>query len=189
MGIERAIFKGTLLNTVQVRNMFTANITEVGGDTSAVLWNTYNLAILADIGDLTGQSMHWYEAEIQTYSAGHWTTNDVVAFDFGGSVTGDLLPYQAAITFIAKGAGLRQVGRKFIGGVTETMTAGGVLSGTLVTAAAQFLTDWIAPVTGIGGGTLQPGIVDKTGTFRAFVGGTVSSVLGSMRRRKPGVGI
>lgn len=189
MGVERAIFKGTIASTVQFRNMFTANVTEVGGDTSAVLWNTYNLALLSDFGDLVGATTHFYEAEIQEYSAGHWITKDIVAFDYAGSVSGDLLPYQAAITFIAKGAGLRQVGRKFVGGITETMTAGGVLTSTLVTAAAQFLTDWIAPVTGIGGGTLVPGIVDKGGTFRAFVGGTVSSVLGSMRRRKPGIGI
>jgi hypothetical protein len=31
--------------------------------------------------------------------------------------------------------------------------------------------------------------VDQQGNFHAFVGGTVSSILGSCRRRKPGLGI
>jgi hypothetical protein len=186
---ERAILKGTILSTVQIRNLFTAQVTEGGGDLSHDLWSTYMLALINDIGDLMSATTHFYEYEVQRYTGGHWLTLEIEALDFAGSVSGDLLPYQAALVLIGKAAGLRQIGRKFIGGLTETMTAGGVLTSTLITAAAQTLTDFLAPVNGLGSGLLQPGILDKTGVFRPFVGGTVSSVLGSMRRRKPGLGI
>jgi hypothetical protein len=56
-------------------------------------------------------------------------------------------------------------------------------------ALASLLAAYLTPFEGIGGGTITPGVLDKNESFRPFVSGLVSSVLGTMRRRKPGVGI
>jgi len=189
LSIERSILKGKLAGTVETRNMFTCLVIEVGGDTSAVLWTAYMSSLMSAIEDLTNTIAVFYEYEVQEYITGHWVPKDIVTISGTGSESGDTLPFQNAIVFIAKCAGLRKVGRKFIGGITSnTQSAGVLLAGQIVDAAA-FLAAWLTPFTGISGGHITPGILDKTSTFQPFVGGFVSSLLGSMRRRKPGLGI
>jgi hypothetical protein len=53
----------------------------------------------------------------------------------------------------------------------------------LVTAATAYIT-----TIGGGGVNLIPGVVDKNHVFHAFTSGVVDTLLGSMRRRKIGVG-
>jgi hypothetical protein len=54
---------------------------------------------------------------------------------------------------------------------------------------AAGLLAYLTPFTGIGGGVITPGILDKNNAFRPFVGGYLSSFVGSVRRRKPGNGM
>jgi hypothetical protein len=127
--------------------------------------------------------------ELQTYSAGSWVPYDELTYVTGGTATDDRWPNAVAIVLIAKAAGLRHVGRKFFSPVTEVLATANSLVGTAMISAASGLLAYITPFEGIGGGTITPGVVDKTGTFHPFVGGFVSSLLGSIRRRKPGIGI
>jgi hypothetical protein len=90
---------------------------------------------------------------------------------------------------IGKGSGLRHMGRKFFGPIPITSAHGNDLAPAVIIALSTVLANYVTPFTGIGGGTITPGILDKAGTFRPFVGGLLSSLLGSMRRRKPGIGI
>lgn len=189
MATERLILKGTIANLVEIRNMFTCSVVPSGGDTSAVLWAGYWSSLEVQYEGISHFGVHFYEYEVQAFIGGSWVPQDVVALNLDGVQTGDVLPFQNAIVFIAKAAGLRAVGRKFLAGIPEANTNSGVLAGSMISAAANFLAAYITPFTGIGGGTITPGILDKTGTFRPFVGGFVSSLLGSMRRRKPGLGI
>jgi hypothetical protein len=189
MGVERAILKAQIADVVEMRNMFTCNVVESGGDDSAVLWLAYMSSILDTVPLVAHETVHFYEYEVQEYSAGDWVPKDAVTIDETGNGTGDALPNQSAIVFIAKAAGLHGLGRKFFGTVPESLQVGGLLIAGAATLIANILEAYITPFTGIGGGTITPGVLDKTGTFRPFVSGFVSSLLGTMRRRKPGIGI
>jgi len=189
MAIQRAVVFGTIGSVVQIRSMFTAEVTESGGDDAALLWGVYLEALYSSVDVLLHNSYSTYQYELQARTAGHWVPFDVEDFAHTGANSGDPLPNAVSVVLIAVADGLRHVGRKFLGPISEISNVGNYINaGTMVNCAACLL-DYISPVTGIGGGTLQPGILGSGETFHPFVGGSVSSLLGSMRRRKPGNGI
>lgn len=189
MAIERAIVKATLFSIVQARNMFTCEVVESGGDTSDLLWqayldSVYSSTFLSNIHP----GFVAYEAEIQRYGT-EWETVSSLTEDWTGTASGDPLPNAVAYVLIGKALGVRKMGRKFFGVVPEMANAGNAVMSGIMAVLADVLLAYITPFTGIGGGTITPGIVDSAGTFHRFVGGSVSSLLGSMRRRKPGLGM
>lgn len=189
MSVERAVVKGLLFGTVEVRNVFTADIYPAGGDTNVVLWMQYLGAIYDAVTYACNAGFATYEVELSFPVAGQWPIYDVEAFVKTGARTGEPLPNVVSIVLLGVAAGVRHVGRKFFGGLDEASTIGNVIASGEVAHIATALLAYITPATGLGAGLLQPGVVDKTGTFHPFIGGIVSSLLGSMRRRKPGIGI
>lgn len=189
MASQRAVVSGSIGGLVQTRSMFTADVVESGGDTAAVLWTAYLDSIYVAFIDTFHVSYSTQSYEIQSYSGGHWIPTDVVPFVHQGTAAADALANIMSVVLVGKGAGLRKVGRKFLGVIGEVCVSGNSLVGNYVTYAAAALAAYLTAFTGIGGGTITPGIVDKLGNFVPFVGGFVSSLLGSMRRRKPGLGI
>lgn len=189
MTTQRCIVKGTLGGTVQVRNMFTADVIESGGDTAELMWGVYLTSMYSTIITMTSNVLAFSTYEMQNRSGGQWVTFGEAPFALTGANAGDYLPNSVAFVLIAKAAGVRHMGRKFFSAITETTATGNALTTAALSAAAGILLAYITPVTGIGGGTLTPGVLDKSEVFRPFVGGFVSSLLGSMRRRKPGNGI
>lgn len=189
MAIERATVYGSIGGLVQTRNIFTCDVVPQGGDTDALLWDTYLDSIYNEVANLTQPIFSTTQVELSAPSGGSWVPYDQFTFTHTGNISGDYLPNAVAVVLLGKAAGLRHVGRKFFGGIAEQITAAnGLYAGGIASAAACLLA-YITPFTGLGGGTITPGVVDKTGTFHPFVGGVVSSLLGSMRRRKPGLGI
>lgn len=189
MAIQRAVLKGTIADTVEIRNMFTCEVLSDGGDTHEVLWAAYMSSLMDAIPPLATTIVHFYGYEIQEWSNPHWIPMDEISLDEDGEQSGDTLPNQSALVLIAKTAGIRGVGRKFFSGLAESQQNAGVMVVGVATALASLLAAYITPFEGIGGGTITPGVLDKTNSFRPFVGGFVSSLIGSMRRRKPGVGM
>jgi hypothetical protein len=187
--IERAVLKGTLGDVVQIRNIFTAEITEVGADTSELLWDVYIDALMGEVVNLLAPITHFSGYDVYQLQAGQWVLLDEVTLNVTGAGSSEPLLNQAAVVLIGKAAGVRHMGRKFFGALNEYDVVGNSLITTAAAGFAALLLAYISPVTGIGGGTLQPGTVDVNGGFWPFVGGTVSSLLGTMRRRKPGNGI
>jgi hypothetical protein len=169
--------------------MFTCDVVAMGGDTDQLLWDTYLDSFYVPL--LTIMSTIWaaQSYELQNRSGSSWIPFDTVTVTWAGAAAGDYLPNAVALVLLGKAAGLRHVGRKFISGLPEVNSTGNALAAAALSYATSALVAYITPFTGIGGGTITPGVVDKIGTFHPFVGGVVSSLLGSMRRRKPGVGI
>ncbi len=188
MTIERAILTGQILNAVEIKNMFVAEVTEVGGDTSPIMWGVYIDQFLNELEDLTGADVTFSGFEIQQLISGEWNSTGLFPVTFSTGSNSPNIPNQMAVVLIGKALGIRKIGRKFLAGVSFGAIAGNALVGGAIATAANLLVLYISPVNGIGGGVLQPGIVTKAGAFHAFVGGIVSSFLGTMRRRKPGVG-
>jgi hypothetical protein len=187
--IQRAVVKGILGDLVQTRNLFTADVVESGGDTFAILWDAYLQSIYDEVEPILSITATTISAELQNYTAGDWITFDELEFVNSGSSTAQALANAVAFVLIGKAPGKRKMGRKFFSGLTEDTGQVNTLADSVLSAAALTLLAYITPFTGIGGGTITPGILDKDGSFKAFVGGVVSSYLGSMRRRKPGIGI
>lgn len=189
MTIERAVVFGTLLGVVQTRHMFTCDVVPAGGDTDELLWTTYLDSIYTPVTAALSSGFATQQYELQSYSGGHWVPYDSVTFTHAGSGATNMLPNAVAMVLLGKASGLRHVGRKFFSGMEAAYVNLNSLSTSGLAVAASTLLAYITPFTGIGGGTITPGVVDSAGAFHAFVGGLVSTLLGSMRRRKPGLGI
>jgi hypothetical protein len=189
MATQRAVVSGTISSLVQVRHMFTCDVITSGGDTPQVLWAAYLDSVYNPIRSALSANFLTYQYQLEAYSAGHWVPFDVQAYSKQGAGGSNQLPNVVSIVLLGKAAGLRHVGRKFFGAVEDSYTNINTLTSAGLAIAASTLLAYITPFTGIGGGTITPGVVDGAGTFHPFVGGVVSTLLGSMRRRKPGIGI
>ena len=189
MTTQRAVVNSLIMGVVQVKNMLTCDVVPSGGDTAQVLWDAYLHSIWTPLNTVLATAVASADYEIQNRSAGKWVTYDLIPFVNSGTVGGDFLPNAVAAVLIGKAAGSRHVGRKFFSNIPEASATGNSLSTAALVGMAAVLLAYITPFTGLGGGVITPGILDKTETFRPFVGGFISSLLGSMRRRKPGVGI
>jgi hypothetical protein len=189
MAIQRAVVHGMISGLVQTRNMFTAELGTGGVDSDELLWSTYLTTVYDPLMSIISDQWESQLFEIQEYSSGHWPTVAEVSFVESGEVTGEQIANAVAFVLIGKASGLRHVGRKFFSPLGELTAVGNALVSTQAAHAASALLAYIDPWTGLGGRTFTPGVVDKNGSFHSFVGGFVSSLLGSMRRRKPGVGI
>ncbi len=187
--IERAVLKGNIAGLVEIRNIYTAEITEVGGDTSELLWDVYMTDHVTDVVLMLHNSTHFYAYDVYQYQAGQWVLIDEVTMNLTGANSADALLNAASIVLVGKAEGIRHLGRKFYGAIAEVNAVANGIASNIAAYAASALLSYVSPVTGIGGGTLVPGTVDKNGGFWPFVGGVVSSFLGTMRRRKPGNGI
>lgn len=102
----------------------------------------------------------------------------------------DPLPNQMAA--VARGVTNRPktFGRKFLYGWVETCALGGDLITAALTALADFVDLYIEDIDMGTVGALSPGVV-RTGVddFRDFRSGVANSIMGTQRRRKPGVGV
>lgn len=109
--------------------------------------------------------------------------------DFTPTEATDALPFQSAPFIVLKTQRPRSVGKKFLFPFGEAHQDGTVLTGGAVTAMAAFGATLISSLALGGDVTLQSGIV-RTGvqTFLNFLVAVVNDVIGSQRRRRPGVG-
>lgn len=189
MAIMRAVVKGNLAAIVQYRNMFTADVVPSGGDTAEILWTAYLSSIYDEIKQIMANIVNIDGYDLYAPLGSQWELVQEVSWVTGGTISTDYQPFAVAAVLIGKAAGVRKMGRKFFGGIAESMTSGNYLTTAAMSQAALACLAYVTPFTGLGGGTITPGIRTQAGVFHPFVGGVVSSVLGSMRRRKPGVGI
>jgi hypothetical protein len=123
---------------------------------------------------------------------GQWKVLFAVGIGFP-SVTftsaAELLPNQVAPVMLAYTVRPKSYGRKFLAGLTEEGTSGSDLVSGLVTVMGTALNHFLADETTSGSNVLSPGIPRVAAdTFLEFYNGAVNSIVGSQRRRKPGLG-
>ncbi len=101
----------------------------------------------------------------------------------------DSLPFQVSPYVVFKTSRPKSVGKKFLFPFTEPQQADSILVPTAVTAVTAYAALAITPIALGGDATLTMGIV-RTGveTYLNFDVAVVNDVLGSQRRRRPGVG-
>lgn len=108
---------------------------------------------------------------------------------FDPTEVSDALPFQSAPFVVFKTQRPRSVGKKFLFPFGEAHQDGTILVGGAVTAMVAFGVQVINSIAIGGDATLTAGIV-RTGiqTFLNFLVAVVNDVIGSQRRRRPGVG-
>lgn len=108
---------------------------------------------------------------------------------FTPSEAGDGLPHQNAPYVIFKTLRPRTVAKKFLFPVSEAQQDEGILIAGAVTAVTAYAAQTIASLALGGDATLTPHVV-RTGVQSSYnlLVAVVSDVIGSQRRRKPGVG-
>lgn len=103
--------------------------------------------------------------------------------------TAELLPNQVSPVLMAYTGRPKSYGRKFLAGFDESATDGSDLEAGLVTAMTAALGDWLATEIISSGNDLVPVVVRSTvDSVLPLVSGAVNSIIGTQRRRKPGVG-
>lgn len=109
--------------------------------------------------------------------------------DFSPTGSEDALPFMSAPYVIFKTQRPRSVGKKFLFPFLETMQDSTILVGGAVTAIVAFGAAVLGVVQLGGTSTLTSGIV-RTGiqSFLLFLVAVVRDIIGSQRRRRPGVG-
>lgn len=190
MSIQRAIIRGQIANLVETRNMLTAEVSLQGGDLPSTVWDVYIGTILTPLTEVLQDTATFNSREIQEWTNGAWSTIDDDAISYQGANTVDgQVANQMAGVMIGKTTSKRVVGRKFWSGLAETAITGNVIDALPLAEFVDAFTAWITPWQSLSGSVFTPGVLDKDGNFAPFVGGFVSSFLGTCRRRKPGIGM
>lgn len=112
-----------------------------------------------------------------------------VASSMAGTDVNDALPNQMAATVRATTSRPKSYGRKFIPGWTEDKATGGEIVAAGLTALGDFVDDYIDDIDLGSVGRLSPGVPRTSqNLFLDFLTGVVNSIMGTQRKRKPGVG-
>jgi hypothetical protein len=105
-----------------------------------------------------------------------------------GESISDMLPHACAPVITAKTMAPKSRGRKFIAGVTENNVDDSIPTGDLLTDLLGAAVVWLTDISLGTSFDLEPCITCIDGVMRLLVSTVISTVVGSMRRRKPGVG-
>jgi hypothetical protein len=102
---------------------------------------------------------------------------------------GEQLPNQNAAVLVAKTTRPKSYGKKFFAGMTETDSTGSEWNAYTLTDMAAALLEYLLDIELAPSNTLTPGVPrSKFDVFLPFTTGIVDYIVGSQRRRKPGVG-
>lgn len=164
-----------------------------------------------DVGDAVQSYIEDIMGAVATYLSDDFTINPSYLHRIGWDVTGakwaveelidiftpsfthtntdDPFPNQIAPVLVANTDTPKSRGRKFLPGFVETAAEGSSLVSAAVTALGTALAHYIADETISTNNTLLVGVPSSnSGNFRFFTDGVVNSIVGTQRRRKPGVG-
>lgn len=189
MGVCRIAVAGKFRGTDDLRNVFTVNSTEqITPNNSAITaWITALYTTTGLLGAMSNQTTYdRYIVEVPD-AQGHWIYQREVALSLVGGSSSDYLPQQNAAVVIGITPSRRR-GKKFLAGLAEGNVTGGVLNSDFKTICQSFASSWIA---GFDDGSVHwtSGVCRSNGSdFLGFTASRVDSLVGSQRRRKPGVG-
>jgi hypothetical protein len=188
--IYRIVVKGHLFGTVSTRNMFTGSVSLSEGETITDLCGEYLSGMWTPLQPMLTPNTTWDTAAIENRSTeGEWVPQTEFALGWHGTASGDQIANFVAAVLIGKSSAFKSVGRKFFSGLGEGYVDGNSLTASGLIIMATVCAAYVSQASLTGGSTFTPGVLTKAGGFASFVSGFVSSLLGTVRRRKPGLGI
>jgi hypothetical protein len=189
----KVVAKARLFSTIEVRNVFYCDVDLVSAPEKT--------DVLSDLGDwvhsvyqglytFTVSAFSLYEADVYIWNTSEWIPYGSVPLTFTGFESGDGLPSQMAAVAIGRTIVKRVFARKFFAGISESANLNGSLVSGAVIALGTALAAWITPFTGDATGlTFTPGTWTQANASASFITGIADAIMGTMRRRKLGVGI
>lgn len=115
---------------------------------------------------------------------------DIFTPSFTHTNTDDPFPNQIAPIMVANTDFPKHRGRKFLPGFVETSADAGDLITAAVTALVGAVSYYISFIAIDGSNTIYPGIVNEAADlFYLFTDGVANTIVGTQRRRKPGIGV
>lgn len=187
--IQRAIVKGHLFGLVSFRNMFVGSTTTVAPDRDSTAPLEYVQRFYTPILGSISNAVTFETLQCQKFVAGVWEDYEEVTMTISAIGNQPVMPNSSAIVLVGKGGGRLGHGRKFISGLLQANIVGNSMTAGALAAFSAALVNYITSYTTTAGSSFAPGFLDKTGNFHLFISGYVDSLIGSMRRRKPGLGI
>jgi len=187
--VHKAVLFGKLFNAVEVRNVF-----YWGADAANPMSYADSAFIIDRVVELEGyaraisvNNLVYYKVETFNLVGTAWVPVRSRLFNDVGNLTADLGSYQTAALATAKTQVKRATGRKFLAGISETVTLDSQITWTGMISFAVFAVRWLAPLL-IGTTTWYAGIPSKNSAFAPFTDIIGNALLSTMRRRKPGYG-
>ena len=134
----------------------------------------------------------WLEKVVWDPVGAKWVVDalvDIFTPSFTHTNTDDPFPNQIAPVMIGNTYVPKSRGRKFLMGLVETAADAGNLVTGAVTALVAAVAYYISNITVSGTNVLEPGVVDEdANAFLKFKDGIANTIVGTQRRRTPGVG-
>jgi hypothetical protein len=184
----KCVLKGDLLGQ-QIRNIFHFKFDDPAGvNLPDGLFASYWGGFTTPLTNLTVVAMVYSGYDRYKWSGTSWEFEKYVTYSVTGGSSGDALPNQVAAVMLGKVVGRRGFGRKFWSGISEVQQVSGSLVAGAIGHLVNLAAAYIAPQTS-GALVLTPGVWDKTNQFHGFTSAVVDVLLGTMRRRKIGVGL
>lgn len=129
----------------------------------------------------------WLWSALDLWHTGEFVGQEVLADIFASG--GDMLPHATAAIVTGGTADPLCVSRKSFPGFAEGTQAGSEVAAVSLVDLAAAAVAWLTDQTLTGADFLVPGVPAKGGVWQELLVATVGSIMGSQRRRKPGVGI
>lgn len=137
------------------------------------------------LGTVTIHEWDW--DGVSAWETGRLLGEAALTDSFAG--TYDLLPFQSAAIITAFTSDVRRRSRKSIAGFTEFEQVDSDLTAAAETALGNAAVEWLSNAIIMGAQQLAPVLAGSDGLVYPLLTALISSVPGSQRQRKPGVGV
>lgn len=191
MALYKAVLRSRFTDGSENRNIFYATSSDPEGDIP-LAFQGYVARFINAVRAILTSTLHFYGVDIYKYIANEvWELLEEAGLDITGDRTdSDSLPHQIAGVLIGATQNGRSKGKKFVPGVVESASIGGVLTAGALSTLAGCLAAWLTDyVESMNDAVIHPVLHRKGKTDLEFTGGKTDIVTGTQRRRKQGVGI
>lgn len=186
------VARARMFGQIEIRNIFYLEVAtfptqaELLTDVPAYLSGFYTplLGSLSTVFNLYGWDVHKWNATTHK-----WEFAIEGSVNLTGTNGAEPLPTQMAGVMVAYTLTKRVFARKFIAGLVVGATVGNILISTTLLALTNALTFWLSDFTAPSAKVYSPVTLTKSFTFVTFSQAIVDKIMGTMRRRKAGVGI
>lgn len=194
--IFQAAQRFTMPEGVEAYNVYAFELTD-GSATDAEILTAIGAKMLAAYGDLQASIANVVDMQECKVTQVIWQVSEWIMFRLVGSIlnpvtftnVNDMLPHAVAAPVTFNTTRPRTAGRKFIPGLSEVDQDESILSAGVLTNLANYAAEIVAPQLAGSAANLRYRILTSSGDAIAQSAYTINDVVGSQRRRKPGVGV
>ena len=194
--IFQAAQRFTMPDGVEAYNVYAFELTDGTATDAQILTavGTKLLAAYTDMQTMISDVVTMQECKVTEVI---WQVSEWIMFRLVGSIlnpvtfsnTAEMLPHAVSAPVTFNTTVPRTAGRKFLPGIGENQQDESIMTSGLLSALAAYAAEIVDAELAGATANIRYRILTKAGTAIAQSAYTVNDVIGSQRRRKPGVGI